>query len=426
MDYIKLTSSENLYTIEEANIPSVGTETDMSPQNGGFFWSSSDNNDALLKAIKQKEYSAANFMVRECVVKNFGKGDEKGKTALHILTEQLGNSNNQEIMQVIDNILNRCDKNVLNIKDSNGDTPLHIAARLQNDQLCNKFLEHGADPNIKNNNGQVVEYTQPDSVTITLTTLGWDDTQKQNTQNTVNEDEFNRAVNDLLNNKNSNNNNNANNSIYLSGRGLDDTSFSDDIDTAQLKQALELSMKNGSYPSMQGGANRTRKLRYYAQESGLGDEGDDDLERMINNQADEVHQRTVKKIMDLLKVDEETAKQYKNAIYRMVRDSNKDLTYLEKAYEMEKRATKETLNSIDIDKARDESQKLKEQRQKEKEERKKSAPKKKSSKKRKDSKKEKKEKKEDKPKKGKKEEKNMTESDSMEGDINLSSTSMDF
>ena len=124
--------------------------------------------------------------------------------------------------------------------------------------------------------------------------------------------------------------------------------------------------------------NGSRKMKTYSEINYSGDfvsensSYDDDrsnLSRMIKNQADEIHQRVIKKIMDIMNVDEENAKIYKYAIYKNIKDTQPSLLYLDRAVEMDKLTTKTELLKIDLDKASKErkdfvSQKMSERKSK--------------------------------------------------------------
>jgi hypothetical protein len=73
-----------------------------------------------------------------------------------------------------------------------------------------------------------------------------------------------------------------------------------------------------------------------------------ELSRMIQNQADVIHKRTVEKIKDLLGVDEEKAKIYKAALYNKIKTEHPELNNFDRAVEMEKIATTENLKSINF------------------------------------------------------------------------------
>jgi ankyrin repeat protein len=99
------------------------------------------------------------------------------------------------------------------------------------------------------------------------------------------------------------------------------------------------------------------------------DERGTQLSRMINNQAGEIHKRVLQKIMDILKIDEATARNYKAVLWSTVK-KNKDLkTNLDQSVELEKITTKENLEKLDPkkgEKMREESRKARDIRMKEK------------------------------------------------------------
>ena len=72
-----------------------------------------------------------------------------------------------------------------------------------------------------------------------------------------------------------------------------------------------------------------------------------ELSRMINNQATEIHDRSVKKIAELLKISEQDSKIFKAYIYNEVKVNNPELNNFDRAVEMEKKITKEYLTSLD-------------------------------------------------------------------------------
>lgn len=72
--------------------------------------------------------------------------------------------------------------------------------------------------------------------------------------------------------------------------------------------------------------------------------------RLIQNQSDRIHDRTVEKIMQLLNVDEQKAKVYKAALYDEIYRKRPELNDLDRAVELEKRATTDNLKRIDYDK----------------------------------------------------------------------------
>jgi hypothetical protein len=81
-----------------------------------------------------------------------------------------------------------------------------------------------------------------------------------------------------------------------------------------------------------------------------------DMAREISRQSSDIHERVVMKIIELLKLDKDNekdvqkARNYKAALYRMVKEKNPLLNNFDRAVEMEKSVTKEILKSIDINK----------------------------------------------------------------------------
>lgn len=81
-----------------------------------------------------------------------------------------------------------------------------------------------------------------------------------------------------------------------------------------------------------------------------------DIARQISRQSSDIHDRSIEKIIELLKLDKtkpndvQKARNYKAAIYKMIKEKNPLLNNFDRAVEMEKAITKEMLKSIDIDK----------------------------------------------------------------------------
>ena len=91
-----------------------------------------------------------------------------------------------------------------------------------------------------------------------------------------------------------------------------------------------------------------------------------ELSRMINNQATEIHERSVKKIMEIMGVSEQEARVIKAYIYSEIRTQNSELNNFDRAVEMEKRITKEHLSKLDKKKLKELSEVITEkQKQKE-------------------------------------------------------------
>ena len=111
-------------------------------------------------------------------------------------------------------------------------------------------------------------------------------------------------------------------------------------------------------------------LDYDYDESKDNNQGDENraLSRQIKSQVDQIHERTVEKIKAIMNVDTDIAKNYKAVLYRRVKEEHPNLSGYERALEMEKLATKENLDKIDINKITQEIKEHLEKKRKEREE----------------------------------------------------------
>ena len=81
-----------------------------------------------------------------------------------------------------------------------------------------------------------------------------------------------------------------------------------------------------------------------------------EMARNIARQSSDIHERTIEKIAELLKLDlknpedNKKARYYKAAIWKMVKDAHPELSNYDRSVEMEKNVTKEKLKTINIEK----------------------------------------------------------------------------
>lgn len=95
----------------------------------------------------------------------------------------------------------------------------------------------------------------------------------------------------------------------------------------------------------------TRKLNIYDGAITSARNGHSELSRLTNNQATVIHTEVVKMIMDLMNVDEDTAKVYKAALWQMVKEKYPEqTTNLNKSVQMKELVKKDILKKIDVDK----------------------------------------------------------------------------
>lgn len=115
--------------------------------------------------------------------------------------------------------------------------------------------------------------------------------------------------------------------------------------------------------NQEGGKKKTksgkRKVISYSEMSmGISSDASDisEIARQISRQSSDIHERSIQKIMELLKLDknnaedQQKARYYKASIYKTVKEQNPLLNNFDRAVEMEKQITLKNLQAIDIKK----------------------------------------------------------------------------
>ncbi len=148
-------SSNNLNTFDNLSQLTESESTDI-PQTGGFFglFAEGSNIDrAVLEAVRLKKYDVVAFLVDKDLITTYRCKDENGNTLLHYLALDYDATSH-----IIDKIIKRKDvKSFINIQNNNGDTPLILSVIGSQHDLCEKFINKGADKTIKNSQSFSVE-----------------------------------------------------------------------------------------------------------------------------------------------------------------------------------------------------------------------------------------------------------------------------
>ena len=362
-------NKEDLMTSTDNSFGTESVSSTSAPQNGGFFWGANGgnkNDENCLIAARTKNYEVVDFMLNHDMLSELTAQDEEGNTLLHYLARDF--SVNSKVNAIISSLLKRNNvSQFINIQDKNGDTPLIAAVRAGNMSLSEQLISNGANKQIKNNDGLYVGSESEKG------------TNTRSSSRVTSEKELTESINDMVNmfvkmgrpvvidteSPYIINTESANMpdhlSITESIKSYADTS--DNASSFSIKDTdTFLNMLEHKYikGTQKGGAYQkgvkqvrigNRNLRYYGHEGSYeGTASDAELSRMIDNQASDIHKRVVEKIMDILKIEENIARNYKAAIYKEVRDEQPNLAGLDRAVEMEKRVTKDKLKSIDIKK----------------------------------------------------------------------------
>lgn len=358
----------------------------------------------IARALIEHNYEALLFLVKDSNIE-LSATNENGQTLLHLLIDQYEKS--PKINEILDCVLSRNDINVIiNIRDSNGNTALHLAVMKNLHNLCDELIRAGADPTLKNEAGLYVE-----SITETQTERGTGSVLTEVSMESR-EDELKNAVplqlsdtsieKPQLGGSHSSNiflkhnsthsmkshNSTANSIATSTAKGFTDflnetatmvggkNNFSEYSELINTSEFINDFIRKNVHA---GGAKKkkTKKMNEYgsrmeipmSQTSAFNIESTEsdnessldemsELSRMINNQASEIHERSIKKIMELLKdingkATEQEARAIKAIIYNQVKESNPELNNFDRAVEMEKRITKETIENIDSKKIKE-------------------------------------------------------------------------
>ena len=346
---------------------SIGTETNNTNinntklQKGGWIWSSNfvNNNKKALLAAQNKNFAALSFMIDQNMINNFGEvNSEDGSTILHYLASSNinnksggGDVNANGIAQLILN--NKNVKNFIDIQDNLGNTPMHLAVKSGNHVLASLLDKCGCDKDRKNHDGFKIA---SESEFVNNKSGG---SRENISSRLINKNNNTSSPVDIDINLTQTNNNNTDSFVNNLVSKYSEQSNSN-INTDILFNKINKS----------GGAKKSKTKKIKSQ-SNRGRE----LNRLLNRQADDIHRNVLDTIISLLKLDkankkdEDTAKDYKAALWRKVRDDHPELkSNLDLTVKLKEMTTKEVLDKLDPKKGakyREESRKRMEERIKE-------------------------------------------------------------
>ncbi len=380
------TSNEPLYN----NIPK---------QKGGFLFSTNYSN-LLFELIKDDQFEFLLYLInKSSIISTINYTTDDNKTLLHLLILKFKQTNNNTILDIINLITKHPDIiKLINVQDSEGNTPLHLAVMNNLNNICDLLINNGANKLIKNIQGLYIDSVNSDTVNNISNSISNNINDKVNKTNellnsdTNNEDSVfisRKTLKDGFN-KFYNNNNNNNKSIQektseaIGMTQTDNTLKQDNISMTMNNTSDFVNNLVNKYSNKQfGGVRKLRKLNINSDFAisevslelpnlsetkqnkktiKLSDVSDEfiekyddmsELSRMINNQATQIHERTVKKISELLNISEKEARIYKAYIYSEIKKLHPELNNFDRAVEMEKQITTDFLNNIDKKKISD-------------------------------------------------------------------------
>lgn len=357
------------------NNVTIGTETPSNTrQRGGFFWgkSESDNDRKALIAAKTKRFDVLDFMVNNDMINNYNCQDEDGCTLLHHISRNYElNSNAPKMVKKI--LSSSGISSFINTKNNQGDTALVAAVKSNHGDLADMLVGAGADKSIRNNEGLFVGTDNDDTsqslknnnLLDLLNTLG---TNNHQSMTDTDENDAPVTLTGLT----------AMSDHYGGHKGGEDSviqlQFSDSVSDISVQNTDNfLQQLVDSYVVDQTGGVRNVRISqrpmntYSGNFTSVEETEEAELNRLFKSQSTEIHERVIKKIMELMGVEEDVAKDYKAAIYREVKLSQPELGSIDRALAMEKLATKKHLEPINIEAVRKEIKTHLENRAKEKE-----------------------------------------------------------
>ena len=267
-------------SVNSTNYSNIGTEETSEENNmngGGFYWSQNggtDNDSKILKAASNKNIPVVEFMINNNMITNVATNDNSGKNIIHYITQDYDLYNDKQLLDKI--MFNNNSKNAINNKDKNGNTPLIISVKNNNNELATQLINFGANKTIKNNEGFYV-----------------------NSISSEDENNTNNFINNLTNKIGGNRN------VILGER----------------------------VPFNENGRRIYKNKKRYTEEA-------IELSRLMENQATEIHNRVKKKIKDLYKdFSDDDVSYLKATLYKMVKQKNPSLGNLDRSVEIEKNTT---------------------------------------------------------------------------------------
>lgn len=333
---------------------------------------------------------------------DFTKQDSEGRTLLHFLV--IYSAYFPDVKQLFLDVLEKTNaKKGINLQDSKGNTAVHYAMYLELEDVVKELTSAGANLSIKNKEGlhvmlkPVQVESAPSDIFVKLTSK-CNQKQKKTTDSRGTNDgnfEYSDTINSRLNNivkafTNSKRKQIESDVETIGFRPTDLTetvnssnsvkipreSFGEKIDS-NTDEIMAMILKDFEEANSQqkGGAKKRvvkekkntkitgkRKMITFSEmsfgggsddESSNDDDDDSDFDkedsrlaeiaRMINNKANDAHKNAIVRIKEILNLEDEEARAVKAILYDKIKKEKSELTNLDKAVELEKMASDESI-----------------------------------------------------------------------------------
>jgi len=370
-------------------------------QKGGFLdWILGDSKNIVFTALVKNRPDVALFLMENGQELDLSMvNNDNGMTSLHYLVIY-GSQDSNLGQRVLDIIANNDISEVVNATDKKGNTPLHYAVEVGNNVMATALIAKGAQKNVENNEGFAVatesqalnpavvpvvvlekdpsvfvqkECKQPDRDIEHVVPATTDDGLQQRLANVIADFKNRTVTTDSMGPLNLDTATATAPAQMTAGSGIyNKWNTKTDSMVLDSEAFIRTLLNKFNNQSMRGGTKTSvighRKLNTYSEMSLGGgssdefdefsdDEGDSDtarLARSIKNQTEEIRERVLKRIQDLMSVDAEVARNYRAALYKMIRENHPELNNVDRHVEMEKMVSSNEaltiLKNIDIEK----------------------------------------------------------------------------
>lgn len=285
---------------------------------------SSNNVDSkLIDLYENSKFDILKFLLENNLINNLAFADKNGDTLLHHIIYK---KDMPYLSFILNYIKKNGNRNILDIQNSNGDTPLHLAIKRGDQQIAALLDAAGASKSISNNDNLVIS-------------------DNNNKKNNI----FNSVYNTLFKDTTE-----TDSEIFP-----DTLADMDSVEENDLKQIIKLPTKNKNNDDNKV---EVKVLDMFVPPSSINNELNDFVKNLTEQQQkggkdhdrnrediSKIHENTITKIKDLMKISEIEARGYKAIIYQYVKENFPDLNSFNRAKKMEEITTKDFIEKYQKD-----------------------------------------------------------------------------
>lgn len=374
------TSSSSIGSI---NVTDTVTALNDTEQKGGGLMSSIaslfNSNDAkiisdiVLNAFNRKMPIVSLYIIQDSIERkytlDYSATDKFGRTILHHLV--LCCAHIPETKKIIASVLENIGSSAnINAQDVSKNTPAHYALYLGHTDIVQNFAYHGANLNLKNNDGlkitlkpvsetqskqsvfvqQDVKPVAKENIKDQISSIVQKYRSSENPLSTINfnMDSLSNAIETAKNDPYAQELISATSDAHLNEilKGDMKNDYPDaelsstSVGSVDLMREL-LKETNATFDTKQtGGSERgSRGMQVFSSESEAGINSASALARLIQNKGSPAHENALKKIKELLNVSDELASAYKSLIWEAINKERPELSNYDRSVELEKRTS---------------------------------------------------------------------------------------